>query len=56
VILGHRFRTRRLLRFDERDFRAVVPLSGGSFTLLLKRVRGQVKAKPLRGADRLRRI
>jgi uncharacterized protein len=34
VILAHRFRTRRLLTFDERDFRAVSPLSGGSFTLL----------------------
>jgi uncharacterized protein len=34
VILAHRFRTRRLLTFDERDFRAVAPLSGGSFTLL----------------------
>jgi uncharacterized protein len=34
VILAHRFRTRRLLTFDERDFRAITPLSGGSFTLL----------------------
>jgi predicted nucleic acid-binding protein len=34
VILAHRFRTRRLLTFDERDFRAVTPLAGGSFTLL----------------------
>ncbi len=34
VVLAHRFRTRRLLTFDERDFRAVAPLSGGSFTLL----------------------
>ena len=34
VILAHRFRTRRLLTFDERDFRAVKPLAGGSFTLL----------------------
>lgn len=34
VILAHRFRTRRLLTFDERDFRAVSPLAGGSFTLL----------------------
>ena len=34
VILAHRFRTRRLLTFDERDFRAIAPLSGGSFTLL----------------------
>jgi uncharacterized protein len=34
VILAHRFRTLRLLTFDERDFRAVTPLAGGSFTLL----------------------
>jgi uncharacterized protein len=34
VILAHRFRTRRLLTFDERDFRAVTPLAGGSFALL----------------------
>ena len=34
VILAHRYRTRRLLTFDERDFRAVAPLSGGTFTLL----------------------
>ncbi len=34
VLLAHRFRTRRLLTFDERDFGAVAPLSGGSFTLL----------------------
>jgi hypothetical protein len=34
VILAHRFRTRRLLTFDERDFRAVTPLAGGSFTLI----------------------
>jgi predicted nucleic acid-binding protein len=34
VILAHRFRTRRLLTFHERDFRAVTPLSGGSFMLL----------------------
>ena len=34
VVLAHRFRTRRLLTFDERGFRAVTPLSGGSFTLL----------------------
>ena len=34
VILAHRFRTRRLLTFDDRDFRAIAPLSGGSFTLL----------------------
>jgi predicted nucleic acid-binding protein len=34
VVLAHRFRTTRLMTFDERDFRAVAPLSGGSFTLL----------------------
>jgi uncharacterized protein len=34
VILAHRFRTRRLLTFDERDFRAISPLAGGSFMLL----------------------
>lgn len=34
VVLARRFRTRRLLSFDERDFRAVTPLQGGSFTLL----------------------
>jgi predicted nucleic acid-binding protein len=33
IILAHRFRTTRLLTFDERDFRAVTPLAGGSFTL-----------------------
>jgi hypothetical protein len=34
VILAHRFRTRRLLTFDERHFHAITPLAGGSFTLL----------------------
>lgn len=34
VILAKRFRTTRLLSFDERDFRAVTPLGGGHFTLL----------------------
>jgi predicted nucleic acid-binding protein len=34
VILARRHRTRRLLSFDERDFRAVSPLQGGSFELL----------------------
>jgi uncharacterized protein len=34
VVLAERFRTRRLLTFDERAFRAVVPLQGGTFTLL----------------------
>jgi uncharacterized protein len=34
VVLAKRFRTTRLLSFDDRDFRAVTPLSGGHFTLL----------------------
>jgi predicted nucleic acid-binding protein len=34
VILAHRYRCRRLLTFDERHFRAVIPISGGSFTIL----------------------
>lgn len=35
IVLAHRHETTRLLTFDERHFRAVAPLSGGSFTLLL---------------------
>jgi uncharacterized protein len=34
VVLAHRFRTRRLLSFDERGFRTVRPIQGGQFTLL----------------------
>lgn len=34
VALAHRHRTKRILTFDERHFRAVEPLDGGSFTLL----------------------
>ena len=34
VVLAHRFRTRRLLSFDERAFRNVAPLQGGTFSLL----------------------
>ena len=34
VVLAFRYRTTRLLTFDERDFRQVTPLQGGSFTLL----------------------
>lgn len=34
VVLAHRYETTRVLTFDERHFRAVTPLSGGSFTLL----------------------
>lgn len=34
VVLAQRHRTRRLLTLDERCFRAVAPLQGGSFQLL----------------------
>lgn len=34
VVVAHRFRTRRVLTFDERHFRAFRPLSGGHFTIL----------------------
>lgn len=34
VVIAERFATRRLLTFDERAFRAVPPLQGGSFTIL----------------------
>lgn len=34
VILAARYRTRRILTFDERHFRAVTPLDGGAFTIL----------------------
>ena len=34
VVLAKRFRTRRLLTFDERAFRSVRPLQGGAFSLL----------------------
>ncbi len=34
VLLASRFRTRRVLSFDERAFRNVVPLDGGAFTML----------------------
>jgi hypothetical protein len=34
VVLAQRFRTRRLLTFDERAFRNVAPLQGGTFILL----------------------
>lgn len=34
VVLAHRFRTQRILTFDERHFRALRPLNGGAFTLL----------------------
>ena len=34
VVLARRYRTRRLLTFDERTFRPIVPLQGGHFTIL----------------------
>jgi predicted nucleic acid-binding protein len=34
VVLAQRFQTRRLVTFDERAFRSVAPLQGGSFMLL----------------------
>jgi predicted nucleic acid-binding protein len=34
VVLAHRYGTRRILTFDERAFRSVSPLQGGSFTVL----------------------
>jgi uncharacterized protein len=34
AVLAERYETRRLLSFDERHFRAVVPLQGGAFELL----------------------
>jgi predicted nucleic acid-binding protein len=34
VVLAQRFRTRRLVTFDERAFRTISPLQGGTFTLL----------------------
>jgi predicted nucleic acid-binding protein len=34
IVLAHRYETTRILTFDERHFRAVTPLAGGTFTLL----------------------
>lgn len=34
IVLARRYRTRRILTFDHRCFRAVRPLQGGSFTVL----------------------
>lgn len=34
MVIAERYATRRLLTFDERAFRAVAPLQGGSFTIL----------------------
>jgi uncharacterized protein len=34
VVLASRYRTTRIVSFDERHFRAVKPLQGGAFTIL----------------------
>lgn len=34
VVLAYRYRTRRIVTFDERAFRTVAPLQGGIFTVL----------------------
>lgn len=34
AVLANRYRTTRILTFDERAFRAMTPLAGGAFTLL----------------------
>src|ERR671936_2598983 len=34
AVLAHRYGTHRILTFDERAFRSVSPLQGGSFTVL----------------------
>jgi predicted nucleic acid-binding protein len=34
VVLADRFKTKRIVTFDERAFRVGAPLSGGSFTVL----------------------
>ena len=34
IVIAERYATRRLLTFDERAFRTVTPLQGGSFTIL----------------------
>ncbi|MHB1640157.1 MAG: PIN domain-containing protein [Candidatus Dormibacteria bacterium] len=34
LVVARRFRTRRILTFDQRHFRALRPLDGGRFTLL----------------------
>jgi hypothetical protein len=34
VILAHHFKTRRVLTFDQRHFRVLPPIGGGSFQLL----------------------
>lgn len=34
VVIANRYRTDRIVSFDERHFRAVTPLQGGAFTIL----------------------
>jgi predicted nucleic acid-binding protein len=34
VVLAYRYRTNRILTFDERAFRAIQPFQGGNFTVL----------------------
>lgn len=34
VVLAERFRTRRIVTFDQRHFRAMTPLQGGTFEIL----------------------
>ena len=34
VVIANRYRTNRIVSFDERHFRAVTPLQGGAFTIL----------------------
>lgn len=34
VVLAQRYATRKIVTFDERAFRTVAPLQGGSFTVL----------------------
>ncbi len=34
VVVAHRYRTDRIVSFDERHFRALTPIGGGAFTIL----------------------
>ncbi len=34
IVIANRYKTNRILSFDERHFRAVTPLQGGAFTIL----------------------
>ncbi|MGH2365525.1 MAG: hypothetical protein ACRDGF_03400 [Chloroflexota bacterium] len=34
VVLAHRYQTRRLATLNQRDFRHIIPLQGGSFHIL----------------------